>query len=110
MAATKLEYLLLDLNSHTFEQGFDLSWSLAGEHDGPLTGAQAVLAPPPGCSTGSRAAGAEHVATVSDVQSGPELASASTANVAVNPLRSHPHSTLERSLIKLETELGLDLT
>ena len=53
MAATKLEYLLLDLNSHTFEQGFDLSWSLAGEHDGPLTAAQTVLAPPPGCSTGS---------------------------------------------------------
>ena len=110
MAATKLEHLLLDLNSHTFEQGFDLSWSLAGEHDGPLTAAQTVLAPPPGCSTRSRAAGAEHVPTVSEVQSGPQLASASTADVAVNPLRSHPHSTLERSLIKLETELGLDLT
>ena len=91
MAAKKLEHLLLDLDSHTFEQGFDLSWSLAGEHDGPLTATQAVLAPPPGCSTG--AAGAEHVPTVSEVQSGPQLASASTADVAVNPLRSHPHLT-----------------
>ena len=104
MAATKLEYLLLDLNSHTFEQGFDLIRRPAGEHEGPPTAAQTVRAPPPVCSQG--AAGAEHVATVSEVQAGPQLASASTADVAVNPLRSHLHLTLGRSLIKL----GLDWT
>ena len=78
------QYLLLDLKSHTFEQGSDLSRSPAAEHDGPLTAAQTVLAPPPGCSTG--AAGAEHEPAVSEVQPGSELASASPADVAVDPL------------------------